>query len=155
MMRVGFTGTGRGMTAWQARSVGEILRKWDNRSPEFHYGLCYGADDQAARRARRLGYRLVAHPGPDPARRGKVMPDEMREPLPFLERNTNIAQEANVVVATPFGGPEIGEKLRSGTWSTIRRARKFRRPLWIVWPDGSYEIEYPEPEHQQILGMLP
>ncbi|MBA3354736.1 MAG: hypothetical protein H0U18_02115 [Pyrinomonadaceae bacterium] len=28
------------------------------------------------------------------------------------------------------------EQLRSGTWSTIRKARKARKQVTIVWPDG-------------------
>jgi hypothetical protein len=33
------------------------------------------------------------------------------------------------------------ETLRSGTWATVRYARAYGRPVWIVLPDGSVRVE--------------
>jgi len=36
---------------------------------------------------------------------------------------------------------EFKEVLRSGTWSTIRYARKKGKKVLIIWPDGSSIVE--------------
>lgn len=38
------------------------------------------------------------------------------------------------MIATPSSKEE---ELRSGTWSTVRYARKLRRPVTLIYPDGS------------------
>jgi hypothetical protein len=37
------------------------------------------------------------------------------------------------VIAAPMSSAEI---LRSGTWATIRYARKAGKPVLIIWPNG-------------------
>lgn len=54
-------------------------------------------------------------------------------PQPPLERNCIMVRRCNVLIATPRG---FAEELRSGTWATIRFARKIGRPIRVVWPDG-------------------
>lgn len=56
-------------------------------------------------------------------------------PAPYLERNAAIVQSTLELIATPG---ETVEQVRSGTWATIRQARRRRRPTTIVWPDGTY-----------------
>jgi hypothetical protein len=55
--------------------------------------------------------------------------------LPPLDRNKMMVDDCEALIATPR---LMVEELRSGTWSTIRYARKCRKPVHIVWPDGSY-----------------
>jgi hypothetical protein len=50
-----------------------------------------------------------------------------------LERNTEIVKACDVLIATP---KEQDEVLRSGTWATIRRARKYDKKLAVIFPDG-------------------
>lgn len=56
-------------------------------------------------------------------------------PAPPLERNVRIVRRADLILACPRGA----ETLRSGTWATIRLARKQEVPVRIIWPDGSVE----------------
>ena len=51
----------------------------------------------------------------------------------YLVRNHDIVDVCDVLVATP-GQKE--EQIRSGTWATIRYARKIRKQIIIVYPDG-------------------
>jgi hypothetical protein len=53
---------------------------------------------------------------------------------PYLVRNHEIVDDSQVLIAAP---KEFTEQLRSGTWATIRYARKIGRTVRIVFPDGS------------------
>jgi hypothetical protein len=130
-MNVGFTGTQRGMTASQWLSLFYLLRV---RGPdEFHEGDCDGSDAQAAFLARHVGFRIIGHPPDNDAKRAFFPADEWREPLPYLERNHKIVLASQEMIATPG---EFEEVLRSGTWATIRYARRVGRPLHVIYPDG-------------------
>ena len=53
-----------------------------------------------------------------------------------LNRNKNIVDASNLIFAFPFDK----EIIRSGTWSTIRYAKKINKPLIIIRKDGSKEL---------------
>jgi hypothetical protein len=104
---------------------------------EFHHGDAIGADAQAARIAKELGYRLVSHPG-HPKDKNNTMyraftnfNDEVREAKLFGVRDHDIVDETDRMVATPVSSEE---ELRSGTWATIRYARKKGKPVEIIYP---------------------
>lgn len=140
---VGFTGTQRGMTEAQYGAVGELLlARFPHamvttpvRSVTFHHGDCTGADEQAHVIARICGYFIVVHPPTDPKKRAWCTGDFAMTPAPYLERNAAIVRSTLELIATPG---EVVEQARSGTWATIRQARRLRRPTTIVWPDGTY-----------------
>lgn len=105
----------------------------------LHHGDCVGADDQVNRLVRTTGrWWTIAHPCTITAKRAYSPSDEIRDPKPPLERNSDLAQECKWLVAFPS---QDHETLRSGTWSTIRRARAFGRHITIVFPDGRVEEE--------------
>lgn len=135
MTAIGFTGTQRGMTEAQWAALWPLLLA---RAPgEFHEGDCVGADAQAAGMAREAGFRVVAHPPLVESKRAFFPADEWRSAAPYLERNHNIVDACEVLLATPG---EFSEQLRSGTWATIRYARRVGRPLWVVLPDGTLQV---------------
>lgn len=132
-MVVGFTGTRRGMTAAQLTAVAGLL---DTLKPvAAHHGDCLGADADFHRLCVSRQIPVVIHP---PANAGwrafchghlvKVLPAK-----DYLERNRDIVAAGDVLIATP-AGPEM---LRSGTWSTVRYAKKNGRPVFLVLPDGN------------------
>ena len=133
MSVVGFTGTQRGVTPAQFRRLCEALGAWPRG--EFHHGDCVGADASAHDIACALGYRVVIHPPTNDSKRAYcagaavVLP-----PRGYLLRNGDIVDASEVMVATPG---ELSEQLRSGTWATIRRARRAERPMIIIYPDGT------------------
>jgi hypothetical protein len=137
MKHVGFTGTQRGMTIAQAKSVGAVLGRVTGGDSWFHHGDCIGADYEAHTIAKQLGWKIHLHPPTDMRRRVYCKPDKSDMPQDYLARNRNIANTVSMLIAAP-GGPE---QLRSGTWSTVRYARKRQIPIVIVWQDGRIEKE--------------
>lgn len=130
-MNVGFTGTQRGMTEAQWAALWPLLCA---RAPgEFHEGDCINSDAQAAYAARVAGFRIIGHPPTNDSKRAFFPADEWREPLPYLDRNHKIVMASQEMIATPG---EFDEQLRSGTWATIRYARRVGRPLHVIYPDG-------------------
>jgi hypothetical protein len=126
--KCGFTGTHKGAQAIQLELAKQklMLLKQEGFS-ELHHGMCIGADEQVAKIAKELGFRVVAHPGlaKDPTnllyRSEWDGNDEVREAKPFIERDHDIVNETEVMLATPLTYEEI---TRSGTWTTVRYAKK-------------------------------
>jgi hypothetical protein len=106
---------------------------------EFHFGLCIGADEQAAIIAQELGgFRIIAHPGYSPKnptnrlyRSEFTGNDEVREEKPFIKRDHDIVDETAHLIAAPWTAEE---QRRSGTWATVRYARKVGKPITLVLP---------------------
>lgn len=131
-MNVGFTGTQRGMTPAQYDTVWGLLCY---RAPgDFHHGDCIGADAQAAHLAKHAGMRIICHPPDNDSKRAFVSADVTWPAAPYLDRNKAIVNRSEELIATPG---EVEEQLRSGTWSTVRYARKQGKRVLLVLPDGS------------------
>ncbi len=128
------------MTPEQKDTLAEMLCDYWNRTahlgkhPEFHHGLCVGADDEAAEIASEIGFWVIAHPGDLPQYRGKSEYDEIRQEKPCIERNHDIVDEVEEMFATPGQDYEI--KRGSGTWATIRYTEKNDTQLTIIYPNG-------------------
>jgi hypothetical protein len=101
----------------------------------FHHGDCHGADKQAHELVRkRYPKAYIALHLPDAAhKRAWCEGDLSYRPKPYLERNHDIVESSHIMFATPA---EREEKLRSGTWATVRHSRKKKVPVIIVFPDG-------------------
>lgn len=130
-MQVGFTGTQRGMTEAQWSTLWGLLVV---RAPgDFHEGDCIGADEQAAKGARLAGFRIIGHPPINSSKRAFFPTDEEWPPAEYLARNKTIVNRSQEMIATPG---DFEEQLRSGTWSTIRYARRVGCPCHVILPDG-------------------
>lgn len=135
--RYGFTGTRAGMTKRQGETFVRIAPQLD--VAEWHHGDCIGSDKQSHDVGLKLHWAIIIHPPESNDHRAFCMKyREIRYPKSYLARNNDIVMETDRLVATPA---EFQEKLRSGTWATIRYARALSRPLLIIWPDGSYMTE--------------
>lgn len=117
-MIVGFTGTRGEITTPQKHWVAMMLVRL--KATELHHGDCIGSDAIAHELAVSLGLAVVIHPPLDPKARAYCQSDIVLPPRPYLVRNHDIVKACDVLLATPAGG----ERLRSGTWATIRYARK-------------------------------
>lgn len=141
-MKAGFTGTREGMTGPQREAFFGWLEQ-QNYLTEFHHGCCVGADAQAvADVSLRADVCIVAHPGDlgamtdaDSLAASRVA----HKPKANLDRNRDIVDACDVLIAAPKGP----EELRSGTWSTVRYARRRAKHhtlrIVIVRPDGTTE----------------
>jgi hypothetical protein len=133
-MKVGFTGTQSGMSRHQAAQLIDNLVALE--CTEFHHGDCIGADNQADVLARNIVGRIVVHPPTNDSKRAfttRKAGTVVRPPKPYLERNHDIVDETDVLIATPRD--ERVEELRSGTWATVRYARKQGKRV-IILPRG-------------------
>jgi hypothetical protein len=130
-MILGFTGTSNGMRDLQLKAFIRELARYEPE--EFHHGDCVGADEEAHAVADQTGWRVIIHP---PIKsimraycRGFALPEK-----DYLPRNHDIVEDTARMIATPYEPSEIQ---RSGTWATVRYARRIGRPVTIIWPDGS------------------
>lgn len=126
------------MTLAQKDVFQRILSALLKRNPEgisFRHGDCIGADAEAHQIARALGISpIIGHPPSNDSKRSFCEFDEQEEPLDYLVRNARIAKCSEILIGTP---KEYTERVRSGTWSTIRKARKLKKRVIVILPDGS------------------
>ena len=130
-MRVGITATRLGASPAQLATLVRLLVELG--ATELPEGDCLGGDDQSVDVARSLGIRVVGHPPENPSARAFREVDEERPQRPYLVRNRDIVDETGVLIAMPY---QTQEQLRSGTWSTVRYARRLGRRVIIIGRDG-------------------
>ena len=133
-MKIGFTGTQRGMTDYQQEQVRNLLTTYRKGLLEIHHGGCIGADAQFHDMCHSM--MLVTptiHPASDVDAKLKAELDYaiVRYAKPALERNHDIVDSVDVMIAIPA---QRRETLRSGTWATIRYAKKVGRVIHILYP---------------------
>jgi hypothetical protein len=124
-MIVGFSGTQRGMSLRQQMQCADVLQwfllvsRAESTKPVFYDGDCpiESADQQAREIAQQLGYEC------------RQLPPRKRNAAEFLARNRRIVEHSGVLVAAP---ETDHEKIRSGTWMTVRYARKCAKPVVML-----------------------
>lgn len=144
MESVGFTGTRKGMTYFQKSKVEEVLQLLKNKGFWVaHHGVCIGSDADFHDLATKVGFWMVGHPGVDSKggvvyratlKCGSLCPEKY-----FPIRDKDIVEASERMIATPSGKAEIYRW--SGTWLTIRIARKAKVPTIIIFPDGTFQLE--------------
>lgn len=142
-----FTGTQVGMALRQRATIRQMMTGSAlmeiRRLARILHGGCIGADDQF--------HDMLD--GMELLRRTEVYPSNVLDKvadlsgrLPLLvhpasdplERNKLMIARAHSVLAAP---KEFSEVTRSGTWATVRAARRKGIPVLIVYPDGSRHLE--------------
>ncbi len=133
-LQIGFTGTQRGMTAPQWMTLLGLL---DGVSGWLHHGDCVGADEEAHDLAHQRGLLTDVHPPSNSSKRAWCGGTVIRSPRPYIARNHDIVDATRGLIAAP----KIAlEELRSGTWATIRYARKIGKPVALLLPDRAVVI---------------
>ena len=135
MIKIGFTGTRHGMSEEQKSEFKKIIKS--KECEEFHHGMCIGSDEQAHQIAKDTKIKVVGHPPSFKKFMATTECDITKKPFDYLKRNKNIVDEAEILIATP----DVKEKVRSGTWSTIRYARKKGKRIYIIHKNGRTTIE--------------
>ena len=147
--KVGFTGSREGMTIAQERLLLDVLRRLP--AYELHHGCCVGSDHRAAQLAVDCGVRLIEHPPLKEEWLANGLPAavEVHEPKDYIQRNHDIVEATEVLIATPKEMSEPKKKRGGGTWSTIRYALKHRnddetksKAVIILYPNGAMQ-SYP------------
>jgi hypothetical protein len=138
-MKLAFTGSRKGITCHQAEVLEALLLNLPlTRDSEAHHGACIGADDDFCGLVAELctAVRLIAHPSNLPrltSRRALDLSAVVLPCKPPLERNRDLVDAGvDLLIACPDGP----ERRRSGTWTTVRRARKLGRSLCVITPQG-------------------
>ncbi len=136
-MRMGFTGTSQGMSDAQKARVAQILNWY--QPDEADHGLCIGADAEfhgIVRNELPSRCKIFGHP---PIIRRKMAIwledkcDFLFQPGDYHDRDRDIVDRTQMMVATVL----MPEYRRSGTWTTIRYARKENKHTLIVMRDGT------------------
>jgi len=131
-MKGGTTGTQEGATRLQLQRLDGYLSS--GLFTEWHHGDCIGADEETDGIAEKYGIRRVAHPPTNSSKRAFCKAELILPPRPYLDRNEDIVDAVDIMFGLPKG---MAEEIRSGTWATIRYAKKWRKQLVILWPDGT------------------
>ena len=145
MIEVAFTGTQVGWSAKQYDAVSDwvwALTTGDPTLYRLHHGDCVGADANMHELCFEMGWQIMVHPPVDPKKRAFVHNTRFWEPercemlpeKPYLERNHDMVDVGGVLYATP---KEKEEQLRSGTWATVRYAKKVHVPTILFYRDGT------------------
>lgn len=142
MTTIGFTGTRNGMTPEQRAAVVNLMES--HKPKTVVHGACVGADTDFVEIARKYQCVVVARPGHGrngdtafQSARAIELSDVVHEPQQFPARNRAIVKEATMIIACPPSKPLLD---RGGTVMTINFARKAKKSISIVYPDGSLEI---------------
>lgn len=129
-MIIGFTGTRHGMTDRQRASLATLLRQ--HHATVLHHGCCVGADAQAHRLALRMRIQLHRHPPLDARYLDHTLTQgAAEEPLDYHARNHAIVDACSLLIAAPQSSEE---RLYSGTWSTVRYARRQHCAIKVLAP---------------------
>ncbi len=139
-VKLGFSGTRKRWTTEQGDAVEKELTRISELDglyglEEFHHGDCVGSDEAAHYEVyyEYPACNIVIHPPTNGKLAAGCEADVRREPQSYLARNMSIVAQTDYLLATPAGP----EKLRSGTWSTIRKALKAKMPTSVIYPDGT------------------
>ena len=138
LMKIGFTGTQGTVTVAQFDLLTAVVDELEEMT-EAHHGDCIGADKVFSDLvdAIKFGTKIHSHPPIDEAKRAFCRADVEYEAKDFLVRNHDIVDACEMLIACP----KTKEVLRSGTWATVRYARKSNKPIVILWADGKYTYE--------------
>lgn len=137
-MNIGFTGTRKGMTYAQYKTLKQLLsERLDVRFEERAvHGDCIGADAEFHVLIQKYypHVKIIIYPSNIKSTRahciGAEIVFEERDPL---KRNHDIVDNCDILFATPHEAREI---LRSGTWAAIRYCRKIHHSIYVIWPNG-------------------
>ena len=121
-MKIGMTGNRDGITKEAIITFENFLKK--SKIDEAHHGDCVGADKMFHDVLHNKKIKIIIHPPNDNKLRSFCKSEFILPSKPYLDRNKDIVNDTNILIAFPSSEIEL---LRSGTWSTIRYARKIKK----------------------------
>jgi hypothetical protein len=133
-MKIGMTGTRNDITEMAQKTLINFLN--NNKINEVHHGDCVGADNTFHNICLAFNIKIIIHPPDDNKMRSFCKSDTILPTKKYIKRNHDIVDVSDMLIAFP---PTKEELLRSGTWSTIRYAKKKNKKIFIIFPDGTTE----------------
>ena len=146
-MKLGVTGTRKGMTDAQRKAILRIFTEIKQGVHELHHGDCVGVDNQVAVLADLFLFDTVCHPPLKDDLRAFHHSTERREKKSYLERDRDIANEADMLFVIPYEEENTGE---GGTWYTNNYAEKTGTSRTIIYPSGRIEIVISEKDRDLL-----
>lgn len=136
-MQVGFTGTRKGMIKPQVLSFCVVVKSFGELIEGWHHGDCVGSDEKSQELVKVIlpKTEIVIHPPLNPKHRAWCRGDVTWAEKGYFERNIDIVNCTEVLVATPKGMSP--EHKGSGTWHCIRYAQVRKKRILVIWPNGS------------------
>jgi hypothetical protein len=130
-MKLGMTGNRFGMSDVAKKRLIEFIES--NNITEVHHGDCVGADKDFHDICESFNIKIIIHPPIIDDLRAFCKSDVILEPKDYHVRNNYIVDSTDMLIGFPNSKKET---LRSGTWSTIRHARRTGKDLHIIFPNG-------------------
>ena len=131
-MKVAFTGTRKGMSPHQKKVFRKFCEKHAFDMTTFHHGSCIGADKDASDIVWEVcAAQIAAHPCTLVKQQAHTKAHTRYPALDPIERNHVMVDAADILIACPATAEEV---LRSGTWATIRYAKKMGKEVKIINP---------------------
>jgi hypothetical protein len=128
-MIIAFTGNRYGLTEEQKTGIKNILARTDKPVTVLH-GDCVGADTDFHNLCSDLEIDIHVFPPDDDKLRGFNQGSVIMRPRPYLKRNEDMIKKCDMLIACPTDKNK--EILRSGTWATIRKARKLNKTIHVL-----------------------
>lgn len=133
--RIGFTGNRQGLTEEQKIEIIKILDQYNNII--VSHGDCIGSDTDFHNicieyKKSNVGKNFEIHiyPPECDTLRAYNLGDVIYKTKPYLERNKDIVINSEILIGCPID--KHCEEIRSGTWSTIRFARKHNKQIHLL-----------------------
>lgn len=137
---VGFTGSSMGISIYQECELERVLKFLyrGDLIQMFNHGDCIGADAKASFLAKQIGYKVITYPPENNKKRAFIdYSDFVHKEKPYLERNRNIVNDSNFMIACP---DKPMNHIRSGTNSTIRYSFKSKKPIIVINSNGATNV---------------
>lgn len=132
-MKIGMTGSRDGITPEAMQSLTTFITTNLSEINEVHHGDCIGADKLFHYLCVQNNLKIVIHPPKYNTMRAFCKSDTILPVKDYLERNHDIVNSCDVLLAFPASEEEV---LRSGTWATIRYAKKNNKKIIIIHKNG-------------------
>jgi hypothetical protein len=137
-MKIGMSGSRDGISELAIIALKNLDFFNKDTIKQVHHGDCIGADTIFHNIASELDIPIIIHPPSDNKLRSFCKSNNVRPEKSYLKRNQDIVTETDILIAFPSSNEEI---IRSGTWSTIRYARKKDKIIYIIFPNGKIKQE--------------
>jgi hypothetical protein len=139
MIKYGFTGTRDGMNNKQKEQIEKLLQNDVNKGKKITviHGDCVGADEDFHNICQSISEDIIIriYPGYNKFEnennklRANCKGDYIAKSRPYLDRNRDIVNDCDILIGCPKSNVE---EQRSGTWYTIRYARKIEKQSIVI-----------------------